>query len=599
MNSMDLQSVLDGLDRRLALGEVDLTTYQSLHAKFTSQMSQGAGGAGDPLAAAVGGLAKQAQAIKCPGCMAPLPVPRDGSAAAITCEFCGGSYSLKTATDEMERLRSDIRKWVADLAGGVASNSTIDEASRRFIFKDKLLPSLRLAADRATETFGMVRHGPLFCFPLASDVPDSPFLAALQAMPDSTTVVERVKMTEARTDSPEILAFAVADADRHALRMLQIQCQESIRLAAVRRNVFSYDADGFAKSLANINALRELYASMSDLTSVDAARVQFARALARRMSAVAEAIAQLDSLFKDRDGVVTDPIVSTLRRAAVECEASALDVERSGVELSERVPAAEGARVDAQTIRILTDSVKLFALCGAEQGYEFRQFMGALSALVSRARSRNDGLDWLSSFIGRLALHAAAIRGEQTIAIVDDFSTVEAEAAAGCLSGLFSGKETVSVAQRLLVPFWVAEVNVAQQTGVIFKSGHAAQEFLFVEAFSNRGRSFRADKSSAIGAGTARVLTSTSSLRGGIEGVAPIVGKDRALALLKSAVQATPGYTGAQPRVLGLVYLPAITAVYATRKGQRQRVLVAGAGEQFDDLQLRHSALGTIQINIA
>ena len=49
-------------------------------------------------------------------------------------------------------------------------------------------------------------------------------------------------------------------------------------------------------------------------------------------------------------GVVPSPIISALDRAAVECEASALDVERSGVELSERIPAAEGARTVSNVI---------------------------------------------------------------------------------------------------------------------------------------------------------------------------------------------------------------------------------------------------------
>ena len=149
------------------------------------------------------------------------------------------------------------------------------------------------------------------------------------------------------------------------------------------------------------------------------------------------------------------------------------------------------------------------------------------------------------------------------------------------------------------MPFWLAELNFSQQTGVIFKTGHAAQEYLFVEAFGNRGRWFQAAKDSPVGTKAAAAIMTPSSLRRGADAVVPIVGKDRALALLKSAVQATPGFAGGQPRILGLVYLPALAAVYASKKSQRQRVFVAGAGEEFGDLKTRQSVLGTIQIHIA
>jgi len=108
--------------------------------------------------------------------MAPAAAALATETGVITCEFCGGSFSLRTATDEMDRLRADIRKWVAELSGGFNAGmggGTVDEASRKFIFADKLLPSLQLAADRAIESFGMFRHGPLFSFPITNELPQN------------------------------------------------------------------------------------------------------------------------------------------------------------------------------------------------------------------------------------------------------------------------------------------------------------------------------------------------------------------------------------------------------------------------------------------
>ena len=309
---------------------------------------------------------------------------REGD-GVITCEFCGGAFSLRTATDEMERLRTDIRKWVAELAGGVGSGmggGTIDEASRKFIFADKLLPSLQLAADRAIETFGMFRHGPLFSFPITNELPRSLFMEAHRSMPDSSSLVERVKTTEARAGSLELLAFAVAESDRASLQMVQIVCQESVRLASARRHALSFDSDGLSKSVANLNALRELYEQAQRASANDAARVRFAKAMARRMTALADATTTLQRLLKERDGVLPGPFAVAFDTAASTCDIVAADIEVSGVDPRESIPAAEGSRVDAQTMRIVRDCVRLYGSCGAERGHPFEDVVRSLANLV-------------------------------------------------------------------------------------------------------------------------------------------------------------------------------------------------------------------------
>jgi len=76
MDRSDIQQILDGLDRRLALGEIDLGTYQSLKAKFAVQLVETPE---QPLDSAVEAMPVDAVALKCPGCMAPLPVPQGSS----------------------------------------------------------------------------------------------------------------------------------------------------------------------------------------------------------------------------------------------------------------------------------------------------------------------------------------------------------------------------------------------------------------------------------------------------------------------------------------------------------------------------------------
>src|SRR4051812_31021749 len=269
----DIQQLLDGLDRQLALGQIDLGTYQTLRAKFSAQAGT-AVVVHDPSRAIQSPMGRQAQAIRCPECMARAAASLATDDGVIACELCGASFSLRAAADDAERLRLETRKWLSDRAGGsgATGNSTVDEASRKSVLSEKLLPSLRLAADRATETFGPFRHGPLFSFPITNELSRSPFMETHRSMPDAMTIVERLKTTESRAGSPEILAFTAAEADRTALQSVQAACQESVRLASARRHALSFDVDGLGKSAANLGALKELYEQAQRFSSNDLAR---------------------------------------------------------------------------------------------------------------------------------------------------------------------------------------------------------------------------------------------------------------------------------------------------------------------------------------
>ena len=171
MDNIEMEKILDALDRRVALGEIDIGTYKKLKAKFSTQV----GHSEEPISAAVSALPKEAVSLQCPGCMAPLPLPSDPSQVSVVCDYCGGTFALQTASEEMDRLKSDIRKWISQVAGNAGIGTTVDEASRKFIFNDKLLPPLKNAADRATDIFSLTRYQSLFTFSLLTGLPSSPF----------------------------------------------------------------------------------------------------------------------------------------------------------------------------------------------------------------------------------------------------------------------------------------------------------------------------------------------------------------------------------------------------------------------------------------
>jgi hypothetical protein len=274
-------------------------------------------------------------------------------------------------------------------------------------------------------------------------------------------------------------------------------------------------------------------------------------------------------------------------------------MEVSGVDPRVSIPAAEGTRVDAQTMRIVRDCVRLYGSCGAERGHPFEDVVQSLANLVSRARETQSDLEWLASFLVQLSTHVNAAQGEPLVALVTDHAAAEAEAHANARSGLFVGSESVNLGTRMLVPFWVAELTFTQQTGVIFKKGKAAQELVFLDAASHSGNWFRATTDSAVGRIASDALNQLGALPRSSDPLLPVVGIDTAVARFKRIIQSTPGYAGGRPKMHGLVYLPAVRASFANKQGRRDATFVAGAGAQFSNLVSNPVRFGTFDLKLA
>ena len=104
--------------------------------------------------------------------------------------------------------------------------------------------------------------------------------------------------------------------------------------------------------------------------------------------------------------------------AASACDVAAADLEVAGVDVRESAPAVEGTRVDAQTMRIVRDCVRLYERCGADRAHPFEDVVRSLANLVSRAREKQSDLEWLASFLAQLSTHVNAAQGEPLVALV-------------------------------------------------------------------------------------------------------------------------------------------------------------------------------------
>lgn len=593
MDTAETRRILDSLDRRLALGEIDIGTYNQLKAKFSAELDSPE----DPLSAILGALSKEASALKCPGCMAPLLLPSDLSLTSVVCEYCGGTFALQAATEEMEHLKDDIRKWIAEVAGTAGVGTTVDEASRRFIFQEKLLPSLRVGADRATEMFSMIRYQSLFSFPLLDHLPSSSFHQAVQSTPDLNHLVDRVKSTVARVQSPEIEVFVVGDKGKADLYTLEVQCQETVYISNARRHLLSFSADGMQKARTNLQALTDLYGRVSSLSSaVESSLAKFSSGLVTRLTAVEEAVGILGHLQSNPEGVMIDQIAANLESAAVKCEQALAQIESAGRQPKEQVPAAEGTRTDAQTIRLLASCVKLFGDCGGEAGESFTSFLTALGEMVDCAKESSSDLTWLSGLLAHLVRQRNTTSEEGAFPVVYDFSWVDSRALSSIHSSLFGGKESVEAEKQLFLPFWVAELNFSQQRGVIFKKGRVAETLLFLDATRHSEQCFAVPLDDPLSGQCYNAGASSIGIDAEIPKIVPVVNAEHALSRMKRFVSSTEGYIGGHVKLLNIYYLPAVVVRYYTKKKERTEVLLPSGSIQIKPFQSKKIQLGISEL---
>jgi len=597
MTSPANSELLNALDKRLALGEIDLATYKELRAKFAAEVSEANA---DPVGHAVDAMPVVARSLDCPACMAALPLDESWEEkSVITCTYCGQTFALGTAEKEMERLRNDIQMWINQLAGSTATSSTVDEASRSYIFREKIFPTLRTACDRATEIYALSRHQPLFNFPLMDLLAQTPFAEALALSPDNEVLAASMRDTLARLRAPAVRAFAVRDEDARALTGLQIQCQELVHFGNARRQISNGTPDGYEKAISNLDAVVELY---EDLTGdeTDTTRNLFYEGMTERVKAVQEAIETLRQLTVEGAGFAAEEAAATLDRCATYCEESATKIQQSEALPNIAIPAADAARADGAAIRHCASVVTLYDRVdlGSENA-GFEEFTLELIRLIQQTRPRAATATWLGAFVNTLYAHLAALNGELIVhALPHTYEWADQAAASGCQSGFLGKSETYTIGEKVLLPVWAAHIRHSQCTGrFLNKKGQSVECTLLLDASRHGGSCITvAGDAFETSCGTAK--GGSSSLPPSISVVLPVVTREDAAAKVKSHIAQQEEFHGGYADLDCLIYVPAARVTYSWKKGDRSLTLLPD-GSALPALHHTSTNLGATTVLVA
>jgi hypothetical protein len=527
--------------------------------------------------------------------MAPLTRPT-GSVDAIDCEYCGGTFALQTADAGMEKLRGDLRVWLNQVVRGAGVGASVDEAARRFIYGKELLPALQTALSRAVESFEMVRFHPFFTAPVLASLPRSEFGDAVTRVVDSSGFKDALGTTLSRVQSVEIQAFATSDLDRAQLSVLESRCLEALHLTNARHQIHAFTREGLAAASHNLQALEQQYLGTAGVLSAhdpDQARLMEAMAERSRGARIAT-----DTVRQVVEGYGYSETTSGPEwdRAVESCEAAARRLEEIGAHSVEHIATINGARNDARGIRLLQRCLEIASDCGVSAAGELNAFFQQVSNILVQGIDANAGLDSVNAVLEQFADHVKACRGRAT-AWVDGMALLPDTARALAKSSLFSGKESVSIDGQMLIPFWVADLTFSQQTGMVFKKGHATDALLLVDASRHGQGSFVIAPEASWYRPVQQSMEAPTGLPGGAV-VAPIVSPAQARASWRRFVQSTQGYQGGNATLRGLVYLPLVMATYTNKKGSRQAgFLFGGVGEV--PIPRPHAApLGTLQLQL-
>jgi hypothetical protein len=492
--------------------------------------------------------------IRCPNCNAS-----HASAAAsgqYTCEFCLQTFTTVDARREETRLLEEIKAWVQQRVGA-AGGGGVDASSRAYIFQQKVFPELRRDVDRALERITGYSQFPL----LTPPIPQSTASAGPNPLLASRERISPLKGLRVRCQSEDVGAFAVTDADRNSVSMLDRRLGEVLHLHNIASAAISGKPEGFAAARRNLEHL--LQDTITEVTSsTKAEHRQFLSAITERYRMLVDVCRLFEEVVAS-SALVGETIAQRAEQLAKSLVEGAASLEAGTWSPAEAMPVVLAMREEGRGCQSLALWMRAYDIIGASRAASFFSFVAEVQGLFGTNASLEDVLEHCS-----FAVRAA--RGQIAAKVVDDFDWVsgwsEAQRARKTL-GLFGTEEHLEGVEQFLLPVWLGEVSYSRSSGAVFKSGAEAKAWVIVDACAPS-----AAKVAVLGDDDATMRTVLGTPR-------PITGRELALPnsspsaarnAFAQALRNRPDMLNAVVEVKGLAFLPAAVVHYSSKKGARE-----------------------------
>lgn len=415
--------------------------------------------------------------IACPDCGAPLAQP-PAAGQVVRCDYCGASFTIERAHDESERVQAELRRWLDSVVAVGAAGGTVDAASRRFIFRERLFPALRLELDRHLETFDALRGAGLCCLRT-----QGLFATGLRLVGVDTGALRRVV---SRLDAPEVRAFAVVPEDQFQLDDLVFRATVTLRLGTTQRLLGRGGARDYEAAHKNVEAAAQLARGFAASPQAPAAQRAFLHAVAQRLAGGAALLRLIGRILAAPPGALageTDALAA-LERTLAHAEQ---ELGGCGYEPIEVVAVQRGLASDRDQLRLIGALVRAYDAVAAQRGEPLPAFMERFERFAQRVGLRPATIDQLVAFLELLAPSASAA----AVATVADWAAVDAAVESGRQhGGLFSKGEMLDGRRDYWHPFYCFPVAFSIVKGGLFKGGVEERGYALVSAVGTETPAF-------------------------------------------------------------------------------------------------------------
>lgn len=569
MDSQTVQEILDNLDVQLASGAIDLPTYQQLTTKWQARLAMLDSSAGEKQVSVADLGQSIATSISCPECSAPLEELDVAPGTVVQCSFCRATFTTQRAREQTERIGEELRRWVEQLVVESGSDGSVDTASRRFIFAEKLYPALNREYRRAMEPYADVLEHPLvyheFLYQVEGYQPTEHVLLR------NAGPVSRVRALRTKANSPLVRNFALGEDDHRKLHEIDIGTANLVYLANAASLLASPGPESYTSARENLVALSRDYAGYLS-ADLEPGYKEYVQAVRARLEANARLLDVLATILAPDADFAAQVYLEELQDAGGGLRQAQELVAASTYNPVVTLPLTTGIERDAAVLSLVQALLRSYHTATRSRSQPFpdycRDLKSLLQVICPHPASPEVLLDALDQIVGVLD----ARQGKHVLHYVDDWSWVNRCVDGGRRRALFGG-EKLKAQTHYWHPYWCATIRYAGVQGRLFVSGVEKVGYGLVDAVAKKVAPqvilddipFHATVEQAVH--RSRPADPTPFLPA-------IVSRSDADGSLQQAVRSTENLRNARLAVDCLVYLPAVLVEYEAKSESRQALYV-------------------------
>ena len=518
------------------------------------------------------------QELRCTNCGAPTPadigtIPQDLS-KPIECAYCGSVYMLQQSQNDARQNEQALRAMLEKMgvgSGSMGSSSAVDVETRRYIFHDKLYPTLKKEIDRRLENLDNAPEAPVIPFKMTSGFADyqpGPLLVSIGQGNN-----QWLKALSGQVSARQMQEFAAAEADKQSLKTLQFRLSSLIYYANIARFLSSDEAPSYQAVRQNVQTLQQEYQAFAQENGDESYR-SYLVALDSRMKGDILLLDVLIPVIEEGRSFAPDAALTQLERAIVQLTTADSQANASTYNLQYTVPLQEGIQKDIMIARIIQAIVKCYQVVLQSRPVEFNAFYTHIlnyTRALTTIQSPSQLLGLLQS-IGQLL---AARSGVAPVPVLADWSWLDAVVEGNRRKPAFGAPETVGTVVRHYHPYWVSTLNYAEKKGIIFTVGTGREALILVDATAANtpvvGHLLVNDPVLPViytGINTYNLLDKQ------LMALPSLISSDMAVRAMKQYTGQKEELRGATIKLIGLIYLPVAFIRYVDKKNQAREILV-------------------------